>query len=159
MSVSFKDNRKNFDEKISLIEKLSNSYVLVGFQEGSVTRAQVKGNRAKKAGLSMPQIAAQNEFGTDIIPARPFMVPAIAENNTKVTNAIRNEYDKIILGNSTIKRSLGLIGNFAVNLIKLKIRSIRYPPNAPSTIRRKKSSKPLIDFGQMIQSVTYKVVS
>jgi hypothetical protein len=41
--------------------------------------------------------------------------------------------------------------------VQKKIRQITIPPNSPRTIAEKKSSKPLIDFGQMVQSVTFKV--
>jgi hypothetical protein len=80
------------------------------------------------------------------------------ENIKKINDIISGEYDKIIDGESTVKRSLNLIGLFGVSIVQQKIRSIRTPPNSPTTIAIKKSSKPLIDFGQMVQSVSYKVV-
>lgn len=138
--------------------KLNGSYVLVGFQEGSVTKSQTKDGRKKKAGLSMPEIAAANEFGTNDIPARPFMRTSYDENKQRIDKAIQGEYVKITRGKSTVKRSLTALGVFMVDQIKMKIRSIHTPPNSPSTIAKKKSSKPLIDFGQMIQSVHAKVV-
>ena len=42
-----------------------------------------------------------------------------------------------------------------VGLVQEKIESGSYEPNAPSTIRKKKSDKPLIDTGRMRQSVKY----
>ncbi|MGH2612652.1 MAG: hypothetical protein ACRDFB_06330, partial [Rhabdochlamydiaceae bacterium] len=72
--------------------------------------------------------------------------------------AIQGEYNKILDGKSTTERSLGLIGQLMTKLIVQKIRAIVSPPNSPRTIAIKKSSKPLIDFGQMVQSVRYKVV-
>jgi len=158
MTASFKDNRKEFDKRIALLEQLGNSYVLIGFQTGEVTYSQVKNNIRKKPGMVMAQIAAANEFGTNHIPARPFMRTSFDENRQRINNIIANEYDKILAGTSTIKRSLDLIGLFGTDLIQQKIRAIYVPPNAPSTIARKKSSKPLIDFGQMIQSVRHKTV-
>jgi len=155
---SFKDFRKKFDQRINEIEKFSESYVKIGFQEGSVTKSQVKGKRRKEGGKSMPQIAAENEFGTRTTPARPFMRTSFDENREKINRIIASEYDKIIEGNSTVKKSLNLIGLFGVDLIQQKIRSIHYPPNSPRTIAIKKSFKPLIDFGQMVQSVRHKVV-
>jgi len=152
------DDRKAFDRITKELALLQDSYVLVGFQEGSVTHAQNKDQRTKKPGLSMPEIAAANEFGTDDIPARPFMRTSYDDNKAQIDRVITKEYDKIVDGQSTVKRSLGLIGLFMVDLIQQKIRAITTPPNAPSTIKKKKSSKPLIDFGQMISAVTSKVV-
>ena len=158
VSKLFTEDRRRYDSIIDQRDLLEDSYVIVGFQEGSVTHAQVKGGRAKKAGLSIAQIAAQNEFGTDRIPARPFMSTSFDENRSKISRAIQGEYAKIIAGDSTVKKSLNLIGLYMTDLIQTKIRAIHYPPNSPRTIAAKKSSKPLIDFGQMIQSVRHKVV-
>lgn len=151
------DTDMGMDAVVDAIEKLNNSYVTVGFQQGTVTKSQTKGQRSKKAGLSMPQIAAQNEFGTDIIPARPFMRTAVDSNREKINKAISGQYDKIVAGESTVKNSLNLLGLYMTSLIQKQIRATHYPPNASSTIARKKSSHPLIDFAQMIQSVRHEV--
>lgn len=152
------DMDMGFQAVVAEINKMNGSYVKVGFQEGEVTKSQTKGQRSKKAGLSMPEIAAQNEFGTDRIPARPFMRSAVDMNRAKLDKAISGEYDKIVAGESTVKKSLNLIGLFMTGLIQKQIRATYYPPNAKSTIEMKKSSHPLIDFGQMIQSVRHVVV-
>lgn len=153
-----RDTDLGFAEIQKQVALLEVSYVLVGFQEGELTKNQIKGQRQKKGGLSMPEIAAVNEFGNDFIPARPFMSTSFDENRAKINKAIQGEYGKILDGKSTTAKSLGLIGLLGVSLIQRKIRSIVFPPNSPRTIAIKKSSKPLIDFGQMVQSVRSKVV-
>jgi len=158
MRIVVKDKDLGFEEIQRQMALLDGSHVKVGFQEGAVTKPQVKGQRRKPAGLSLPQIAAENEFGTQIIPARPFMSTSFDENKALINRAIQGEYKKIAGGNGTTERSLGLIGQLMTKLIVQKIRAIVSPPNSPRTIAIKKSSKPLIDFGQMIQSVRYKVV-
>ena len=140
------------------LEKLDGSYVMVGFQEGEVTKSQTKGGRSKKAGQNMAQIAADNEFGTSKIPARSFMRTSFDENQKVIDKAIGIEYDQIIEGKKTVRKSLVRLGVLMEGLIKKKIRSIHYPPNSPRTIAAKKSSKPLIDFGQMIAAIHSKVV-
>jgi HK97 gp10 family phage protein len=155
--ATFKENRTQFDKIIAEIDLMQKSYVTIGFQEETKTRDETKGTRRKKGGQSMAQIAAMNEFGTSHIPARPFMRTSFDENRQRIANAISNEYDKIVEGTSTVKRSLNLIGLEMTRLIQMKIRAIYYPPNSPATVRAKGSSKPLIDFGQMIQSVRHKV--
>jgi len=145
---------KRIESQLRAFEKAS---VLVGFQEGSVTKTQVKGQREKEGGLSMPEIASANEFGTKTIPARPFMRTSFDENYRKITSLINTQYDQISEGKSSAEKSLNAIGVIMVGLIQQKIRAIVSPPNSPRTIAIKGSSKPLIDFGQMIQSVTYKV--
>ncbi len=157
MRAVVKDKDLGFEEIQKQLALLDGSHVKVGFQEGTVTKMQVKGQRKKPAGLSLAQIAAENEFGTNIIPARPFMATSFDENKALINKAIHGEYNKIVEGKSTTERSLGLIGQLMTKLIVQKIRAIVSPPNSPRTIAIKKSSKPLIDFGQMVQSVRYKV--
>jgi len=139
------------------LKKFQKASILVGFQEGSTTKTQKKGQRLKEGGLSMPQIASQNEFGTKNIPARPFMRTSFDENLPKIYKLIERQYVAIESGQSA-EQSLNAVGVVMVGLIQKKIRQITTPPNSPRTIAIKGSSKPLIDFGQMIQSVTYKVV-
>ena len=157
MADIFSDARRAYDKTLKDIESLENSYVLIGFQEGSQTKPQVKDKRKKEGGKSMATIAAENEFGTNRIPARPFLSTSFDENRQRIINLIDSEYGKILDGESTVRKSLNLLGVFGVGLVQQKIRAIHSPPNSPRTIAIKKSSKPLIDFGQMIQSVTYKV--
>lgn len=151
------DTDMGLEAVVADLESINNSFVTVGFQEGTVTRSQTKGQRSKKAGLSMPQIAAQNEFGAGKIPARPFMRPAVDNNRDKINRAIAGEYNKILEGTRTVKESLDLIGQLMTKLIQRQIRLTLTPPNAPYTIAQKKSDHPLIDFGQMVQSVRHEV--
>ncbi len=100
--ITFTDKKvfqKKLEEQLALID---NSYVLVGFQENSQTHAENKNNRMKKGGQSMPQIAADNEFGTKHIPARPFMGPAFDENKPKINKAIEKQYERILEGKTTV---------------------------------------------------------
>jgi hypothetical protein len=53
-------------------------------------------------------------------------------------------------------RALSILGEFHQEQVKEQIRLTRSPRLEQSTIDRKGSSKPLIDTGQMIQSVTHK---
>lgn len=152
------DKDFGFEDIVSEIQKMNGSYVKIGFLQGEKTKAQTKGKRKKEAGQSLVQIAAQNEFGTDKIPARPFMRTSYDENKDKINRIIASEYNKIVEGQSTVFRSLSALGLYVENLIRVKIRSIQYPPNSPVTIALKGSSKPLIDFGQMIAGVHHQVV-
>lgn len=139
------------------VESFKKASVLIGFQEGEVTKKEVKGQREKEGGLGMPEIAAQNEFGTKLIPARPFMRTSFDENISKINRLINLQYQQVQDGKKNADQALTAIGVVMVGLVQQKIRSIVSPPNSPRTIEIKGSSKPLIDFGQMIQSVREKV--
>lgn len=149
------DQDLGFAQIISEISKFRKSTILIGFQDNSVTTTQTKNGRVKQAGESMATIAAENEFGTLEIPARPFMRTAFDENLTRIQALIIREYKKVTEGKQTANTGLGIVGQYVVGRIQRKIREIRTPPNSPYTIFLKKSSKPLIDFGQMVRSVTY----
>jgi len=151
------DRDLGYRDIVREVERFQRSEILIGFQEGTITHVQTKGDRAKTGGLSMPQIAAENEFGTQRIPERSFMRTSFDENVTRIQALIRREYEQVVDGNKTEANALGLVGLYVVGLIQQKIRQITQPPNSPTTIAIKKSSKPLIDFGQMVGSVTYVV--
>ena len=139
------------------IEKLSKASLVVGIQEKAKTHVQTKKSRTQKAGLSVAEYAAKNEFGTNTIPERSFMRTSFDENINRIEKVTSDQYGKIIDGSSNLSQGLGIIGQVITGLIQTKIRQITFPPNSPATIAMKGSSKPLIDFGQMIASVTYAI--
>lgn len=153
--VTLREIDLGFEEILEQVKLAEKSFVKVGFQVGSVTKTQRKGSRKQKPNLSMPEIAAANEFGTKHIPARPFMSTAVDLNLTSINKYIERQWGLILIGKSDVEQSLGLIGQYMTGLIQKRIRQIVLPPNSPTTIAIKKSSKPLIDFGQMVQSVRY----
>lgn len=151
------DIDRGWDEIIRQTQRFRKASVLIGFQDGDVTKTEVKGQREKKGGVFMAQIAAENEFGTKKIPARPFMRTSFDENRERIIKGVITQYQMVQDGKKDADQALGAIGEGIVSLIKQKIRAIVTPPNSPRTIQLKGSSKPLIDFGQMINSVRYKI--
>jgi len=101
--------------------------------------------------------AVYNNFGTIHIPPRPFMLLAWRQNFNKHREALRRAAKALIHGTMTrdqVGKRLGVMGE---NDVKQAITDLKTPPNAESTIRMKGSSNPLIDTGEMRQSVRYKV--
>jgi hypothetical protein len=117
----------------------------------------VKAGRKQKAGLNIAQYAAQNEFGTREIPERSFMRTAFDENIQLISSFLTKEIGLVIDQKKTLDQALKLTGQLITGLIQKKIRQIVFPPNSPRTIAEKGSSKPLIDFGSMIQAVRYTI--
>jgi hypothetical protein len=161
-TVSFRDYRGQYDARLAQIAGISRAYVLAGIQEGTLTRGQVRQRsstatiRRKQPGQNMAQIGYNNEFGIGV-PERSFMRTSFDANRSALINIVDSQFDLIVSGNSTLRRSLNIIGLFVSSNIVRRINSIFYPPNSPRTIREKGSSKPLIDFGQMRQSITHRV--
>lgn len=91
---------------------------------------------------------------TVTIPERSFMRSTFDENVDKIQRQMANQYKLVIEGKRSVYDALLSVGLRHGDDIKRKIRSGIAPPNAASTIARKKSSKTLIDTGAMLQSVT-----
>ena len=151
------DRDFGFDKTIKQLVDIKKKEVVIGFQESALTTSQTKGDRTQKAGVSVAEYAAYNEFGTEKIPQRSFMRTAYDENIRSIETLINIQYGRVVDGSTTIDKALSLVGQAMQAYIQKKIRSITYPPNSPATIKIKGSSKPLIDFGQMVNSVTYAI--
>lgn len=103
-------------------------------------------------------IAAVHEFGTNDghIPPRPHLRSSFDENKQKLERFARKKAGQVLDGSLTLEMALDQIGLFMLNNHKKKIQSSIPPPNAPSTVAAKGSSKTLIDTGQMLNSATIK---
>lgn len=130
------------------------SRVKVGFPAGEASA----GNISK---------AVWNEFGTrggasgggwgGPIPERPFMRNAMRDNKAAYVSALKMMARQIVEGSLSMFAAMSRLGLKAQGDIQKEISSLMSPPNSPVTIALKGSSKPLIDTGEMRQSVTYKV--
>lgn len=129
------------------IEKLKEQQVFVGFQAGQA---------ADDRGVDMAQIAMFNELGTSTAPARPFLRDSVDENEDVIRDQCGKELKKLTTG-ATAETVLKRVGALGVRLVQEKIESGSFEPNAPSTIKKKGSDKPLIDTDHMRQSVKYVV--
>jgi hypothetical protein len=104
--------------------------------------------------LTVAEIATLNEHGTSGIPARSFLRSTVDTNEPKYRKVLRGVADAVIAGKLDARTGLELVGEIIVGDVKQAIADGIPPPNAPSTIAAKGSSVPLIDSGQMRNSVT-----
>lgn len=91
------------------------------------------------------------------IPSRPFMRRTFdtgkAEINDFIQQVVKRVYSMAITG----QRAYQLIGTKYEAMVKRKLTEGPWKPNAPATIRRKRSSRPLIDAGRLRRSIRYVV--
>ena len=106
-------------------------------------------------GTTVAEVALWNHEGTDTIPARPFI--RIGLRSDKVKNTIEKALRAVLDGRVTAARAAELVGLQGRNEVVREISQGIDPPNAPSTIARKRSNKPLIDTGILRSKITYKV--
>lgn len=138
-TISVRFEKKNLD-----LNKIKEGVVRAGFFEGS----QYEG------GKTVASVARYNEFGLGV-PKRPFMRPAVHRNRQMLVERLRSEYKKALRNNTDTMNVLGIFGELVRGLIVNEILTKTYPPNAPSTIKRKGVDAPLRDTKVMLHSVRY----
>lgn len=113
----------------------------------------------KKTGVdaTVAEIGFYNEFGTSKIPERSFIRSTLLDKKKEIKGFTKKLFSKVLKGEITTEKGLGLIGIFVADEIKKKIVAIKTPENKPETIMRKGSSNPLIDTGQLKNSIIHKV--
>lgn len=104
-------------------------------------------------------VAIINEFGTPTIPPRPFMRAFADRNRALLDKAMKQALDATVAGASA-GTQLVRLGTFAQ---QAQQQFIRASPswaiaNAPATIKRKGSSKPLIHHSVMVNAIRYEVI-
>ena len=115
-------------------------------------------SNAVSEGQSIAFYGACNEFGTNKgIPERSFMRSSFDENVGRIQSDMDQQAGMVMTGRKDIRAALATIGEKHQIRIKAKIRSNIQPANDPQTIKRKKSSRTLIDTGAMLNSVHYVV--
>jgi len=132
------------------------SFTKVGYpREGRLEGGQGESDNNTMADLIL--VAAVQEFGSPSknIPPRPTVSTTFDENLDELNRRKTKEYQRILDGKSTARQGLSRIGEWMVSKIRRKITQLKTPPNAPSTIAKKGSTNPLIDSGQMRQSVQH----
>lgn len=139
-------------EIIKLLNRLSKQLKSVkGVQVGWYDEVR---NEDKKA-LKQVDIVFTHEFGSKDgkVPARPFIRPALKkQKNWK-------ELVKALISDGfTLEEIAGKVGNRIKEDLQKRISSNTPPPLKASTIKRKGSSKTLIDTGAMFESIHYEVV-
>lgn len=130
-----------------MLKELAEKEVRVGFQHGKAT---------EEDGTDICDIAAWNELGTVHIPTRPFLRMSVDDNASKIKSFLQEKKKDLVRGISA-EQVLKEIGIFQKDLIQEKITDGSFTPNAASTVKKKGSSKPLIDTGRMRQSVNYEI--
>lgn len=108
-----------------------------------------------KKPVSVATVATSNEFGRPEKnqPPRPFMRDTVRKNWRKWRTFIQDRLPITL----DLKKTLIELGDIAKDDMRNEIITFSYPPNRPSTIKAKGFNDPLIDSGQMAESVRMEV--
>lgn len=108
-------------------------------------------------GITNVELGSFHEFGTARAPERSFIRATVDINETEIHKLQQRLGALITARKVTTHGALEILGLKMQGLIIERIRSKIPPELSAQTIRRKGSSTPLIDSGQLVQAITYKV--
>lgn len=110
----------------------------------------------KKTPPTVAEVALWNEFGTERIPARPFLRNAQNRANVRGEKIVQARMEE----NADVEQICKDLGLMLQDEIKNQITHGKFVPNAPSTIAHKHgSTRPLVDTGNLRQSVHWGVTT
>lgn len=143
MSVSVSGNFNALKDLVKTLDELVKRDVFVGIPEDANESLE------DQPSFNMASLAAVLEFGNDHIPERPFLRQTLNDNREKYVSMFVNLFKKGVEPEK-IYEQLALIAQADVqeNIVRGN-----WVPNNPKTIKRKGSSKPLIDTGKLRQSI------
>ena len=147
-----KDSSKDWTKQF----KGLNRAVLVGIQEK-------EGVHLTNSKYTVAQVGIIQELGNSAvnIPPRPFMETTLNTNRKKYGKMLENaaKAHTTLKGGKTgsVEANLRTIGAIAVRDVKTTITTLSEPANAPYTIKKKGADNPLIESGQMRNSITFRI--
>lgn len=143
MTVQVTGNLAKIKQLIEQLKASGEKAVYVGFPAEFNEKVEGSDN------FNLASLAAVLEFGNERIPSRPFLRQTLAENQEKYIAL----FVKLFESGVSIDKIYEQIALIAQGDVQQNIVNGKWAANAPSTIKRKKSSKPLIDTGKLRQSV------
>lgn len=167
MPVKLKPKVKVLDKKerqrrLEVVARASRgSYAMVGIQNADKTYPGES--------VTVGQVAAWMEFGTDKIPARSFLRTPIDESEGPLNKIRKRVLTDIIMGRIAIADALQTLGFFVSNRCKNAIYRGIAPALADSTRANKRTNRgvkgvsatpdtPLMDTKMLVESIGYEVV-
>lgn len=133
---------------------------------GSYVKVGVLGADAMRTdgeGASNVDIAITQEFGSisKNIPPRSFLRMPIQQKEKQIRAFVASKKVMDCLLSGKVERGMAFVGIYAESWIQSAFVSRgfgKWKPNAPSTIKRKGSDKPLIDTGELRRAISSEVI-
>lgn len=139
-----------------LAKLLADGALSVGILGGDAAKEH-EDEDGKPTGITVGEVAEIHEFGLGTAPRRSFLAGWVDEKKDEIVRAIVLGARVVAARKMTTRVLLEQIGSWAVGSIQERMSNGIAPPNAPATIKRKGSSVPLIDKGQLRASISYRV--
>lgn len=152
VKVRIKDTDKGFKEFMKKTQELKKKpYVKIGILESA--------GKHKDSDFTVAEVGMVHEFGGKDIPQRSFIRSTHDEIKDMVFEKMKHVKIDVLLRRTTVFKALSLVGLMVQRAIQKKITDgdSTWEPLKPETIKKKGSSKPLIDTGQLRASIRYEV--
>ncbi len=147
------DRDRGMDEVLRLVREMQTHppHVVVGVTGGQ-----------HHSGQSLPEIAAIHEFGAGNVPERSFLRATIDANQKEYMSRVRSAFDGGLVRAANDQMGAMATTDAALKRLALKVQGdVRKriadgipPANSPATVKKKGSSTPLVDTGQLRASIT-----
>lgn len=143
----------------TLLKELDGVRIQAGVQaDAGNAKKRGKGGKVVKSDTPLTLIATVHEYGLNGMPQRSFIRGAYDDNKQLIEKLTTALASGAITSKMPLNTALNQVGNAIEGMIKTKIRDGPFNPNSSATIKRKGSSRPLIDTGHLRQSIRYKIL-
>jgi hypothetical protein len=140
------------------IPKIDAAHVKVGVLASKGGNEQVEG---APAGFDLVALAATHEYGSSDghVPERSFLRRTLNLKREVFAAAAAKIARGLLADKLDFRKGLDILGALGATEVKKTITEGEGvpPPNAPSTVARKGSSRPLVDTGRMLNAITWEV--
>lgn len=166
MGVRWKTTKNDFPKMERAIQGLNGKKVSVGVLGGGEQSwlasiheygCKIKVTPKMRAYLHNTGLHLKPTTTHITIPERAFLRNGFDENKDEVIKNAEQVLGNVLGGTMTPEQFFELVGLLMKSKIQDYARDLDSPPNHPYTVNKKGSSNPLVDTGDMIGAITYKV--
>lgn len=164
MSVKWKTTKDNISKMTKTVQMLDGKTVDVGcdwanawLQLAGIHEygCRIPVTPKMRAFLHSQGVHLKESTTEIVIPERSFLRAGHDANADRVIKQTERAVGQVIAGKMTVDDLLDFCGQQMATAIKKYARDLSSPPNSSYTIEKKGSSNPLVDTGQMIESITW----
>lgn len=127
--------------------------------DGHGVKSGIQANAGQQDGTDILDIALYNEFGTQDIPARPF-IRGFQDRNKQALGALMDRTADLVTSGKPADPALDQMGALVQQQQQAHVRASKSwaVPNAPATVKQKGSNVPLIDHGVLVNAIRYEKI-
>lgn len=165
MSVRHKIIKNHFPEMQAAVQELDGTKINVGCLEGEAAYyasiheygCKIQVTPKMRAWLHHQGVHLKPDTTVIVIPERAFLRGGFDQHAENVLESADTVLGDVVNGTMSVDEYTKMIGLLLASKIKQYARDLKSPPNSALTVQWKGSSNPLVDTGDMINSITYEV--